>query len=111
MNATKKMLYSLSLKNVQAVYSGKVGCACGCRGNYRYNSSMVKQASEDRGYAVNPDEVNDRQIRKVIRTLQELSFAVEFTPFVSNERLAGCLEIDLNNGKVYRAYVLREKAR
>ncbi len=57
------------LEFVQSVYSGKPGCACGCKGSYRYNSAMVEAASKSRGYAVTPDEVNDSQIKKVAKII------------------------------------------
>jgi len=57
------------LQFVMSVYSGKPGCACGCRGTHRYNGTMLAEASADRGYAVTPDEVNHKQIKKVVKIL------------------------------------------
>ena len=54
---------------VSSVYSGKPGCACGCRGQYRYNSAMLAAESKRRGYAVEAEDVNDKQVRKVVRLL------------------------------------------
>lgn len=33
------------LQFVMSVYSGKPGCNCGCRGTYRYNGTMLAEAS------------------------------------------------------------------
>ena len=44
----------LTLANVQKVYSGKLGCMCGCRGKYSY-----AQGCEE-GY---DDQVNERSVK------------------------------------------------
>lgn len=66
----KRFLDSLTEQSVPIVYTGKPGCACGCRGTYRYRGATAKQAGRDRGYAVEPEEVNDVQVRRVLRELQ-----------------------------------------
>jgi hypothetical protein len=64
-------LAALTPSDVRSVYSGKDGaCCCGCKGNHRYNSQHVAAASKDRGYEVGPDEVNDRQVAKVLKIVQ-----------------------------------------
>lgn len=65
---------ALALEDVVSVYSGKPGkCCCGCAGNHRYALAHVVSgvAAKSRGYAVDADEVNDRQVRKVLRVVQE----------------------------------------
>lgn len=74
MNASdvKALLESVTLDQVMSVYSGKKGkCYCGCSGDHRYASAHVGAASEDRGYQVTPDEVNDRQVKRVLRIIKE----------------------------------------
>jgi hypothetical protein len=68
---TLAALAALTPANVQGVYSGKPGCACGCKGNYRYHSTQVQAATKRRGYEVTPDEVNDKQVAKVLKIVQE----------------------------------------
>ena len=63
-------LAGLSARDVQSVYSGRPGCMCGCRGKYRYSSEHREVASKRRGYAVDNDEVNDQQVRKVLALVQ-----------------------------------------
>lgn len=54
-----------------SVYSGKAGkCYCGCSGNHRYASKHVEAAGKDRGYAIGKEEVNDRQVKKVLGIVQ-----------------------------------------
>lgn len=64
-------LAGLSASDVASVYSGRPGCMCGCKGNHRYSSEHREAASKRRGYAVSDDEVNDRQVRKVLALVQE----------------------------------------
>jgi len=84
----------LTLQNVMSVYSGKYGkCCCGCSGKHSYNSRYIDEGSKDRGYKVGADEVNDRQVQKVVNlinkaTREELE-AVDngFLSLVVGERL------------------------
>lgn len=64
-------LANLTPADVLCVYSGKPGCACGCRGNYHYNSARKSEAAERRGYALNADEVSDEQVAHVLRLVQQ----------------------------------------
>src|SRR5208282_3692776 len=68
--AALALIASIKVSDVSSVYSGKPGCCCGCNGNHRYNSQHVESASKNRGYAVTPDEVNDRQVKKILAILQ-----------------------------------------
>jgi hypothetical protein len=64
-------IQTLTPADVLSVYSGKNGrCCCGCSGKHSYNSASIAEATEHRGYAVTSDEVNDRQITRVLRLIQ-----------------------------------------
>lgn len=94
-------LRTLSMTNVSGVYSGKPGkCCCGCAGNHRYNSAFVNEAGANRGYAVDADEINDRQVAKIIGLLQANEALVE----------AGGNHFSAEiNGRLYIAYLLEAK--
>ncbi len=67
-----ELLAKVTIEQVMSVYSGKAGrCYCGCSGNHRYASKHVAAASKDRGYAVDADEVNDRQVKRVLGIVKE----------------------------------------
>ena len=71
-NEVKSLLASVTLDQVMSVYSGKAGrCYCGCSGSHRYASKHREIAGKDRGYGVKDDEVNDRQVRRVLRIVKE----------------------------------------
>lgn len=57
----------LTADRILSVYEGAEGrCYCGCAGTHSYNSKFIKEASADRGYAVNKDEVDDGAIEEVL---------------------------------------------
>ena len=55
-------LAALSPDALSSAYSGRPGCACGCRGSYVYTSAHRDGASRARGYAVADAEVSDRSV-------------------------------------------------
>jgi len=61
----------IEIDNVSSVYSGKPGCACGCRGKYAYASRHRAWASKDRGYTVTADEVNDRTVKLMVNKINK----------------------------------------
>lgn len=68
----------IRLNRVMSVYSGRPGCMCGCVGTYRVASEHLAVANVDRGYDYDREDVNDRQVRKVVRIL-EAQTEVEMT--------------------------------
>lgn len=69
-----------TLANVMSVYSGVDGkCCCGCAGKHTYASAHVDEGSKNRGYKVNPWEVNDRVVKGVFNKVMK-----NFSP--TNER-------------------------
>lgn len=53
----------IDIDKVLSVYSGRPGCACGCRGNYFYQADpkLRAAASTRRGYTVTDDEVRSKK--------------------------------------------------
>ena len=61
-----------------SVYSGRAGaCCCGCAGKHYYASATRVQASHDRGYGVDDDEVNDKQVVRVLNIIKKNASALE----------------------------------
>lgn len=64
---TKMNLGTIQLERVRSVYSGRDGaCCCGCAGTHRYRAATQIEGGAHRGYAVDADEVNDRQVARVL---------------------------------------------
>lgn len=97
--AQVKQLVNLTPADVLSVYTGKAGkCRCGCAGIYRYSAQHRSLGSLIRGYE-EPDEVNDRQVAKVLAIVQE-NFAVA---------TAGSNYFDVElDGKVFTVYTVEE---
>lgn len=65
------VIQSMTTDDVMSVYSGKVNmCCCGCAGNHRYNSKYREIAGVDRGYDVTDEDINDRQVKKVLNLIK-----------------------------------------
>ena len=62
--------FKINVDRVMQVYSGKPGCMCGCNGTYRVATQHLRAADDDRGYAHDPEDVNDRQVRRVVKILE-----------------------------------------
>ena len=69
---------NVTREQVESVYSGRQGCACGCRGKYFYASDFRVESGKRRGYSVHPDEVSDRMIAKVLNLLKKNASDVVF---------------------------------
>ncbi len=69
----------VKVENVIKVYSGKPGCGCGCRGNYRVNPAHLEFANKERGYDYGPEEVNLTQVKRILRELQAAELAAPGT--------------------------------
>lgn len=61
-------LESLSVEKLMSAYSGALGCACGCRGRYRYTSAHREAAGAARGFEVTDKDVSDRGAARILRT-------------------------------------------
>jgi hypothetical protein len=61
-------LESLPVEKLMSAYSGALGCACGCRGRYRYTSAHREAAGATRGYPIMDKDVSDRGAARILRT-------------------------------------------
>ncbi len=63
----------ICFEDVLSVYSGRPGCCCGCRGRHSYRSDpdVLKIASENQGYSVNPTHISDRTVRRFVNKLNQ----------------------------------------
>lgn len=89
------------------VYSGRQGCACGCRGKYTYATEHRQFGSKERGYEVTADECNDATVtllrNKMIRAMQsgDCEVVCDGTHAFGGEI---CFSIDVG-ARTYSAYI------
>lgn len=57
------------VSKVTSVYSGRKGCACGCRGKYTYAS---KYRDERPSYVTGDEWINDQTIRMMTKKIENL---------------------------------------
>ena len=86
----------IDTNKVLKVYSGRPGCWCGCRGKYSFASEFAAEGTTRRGYAVMPDEVSDRNVRMIVKRLNNNS---------DTKIEDGIAFLELDN-RVYAAYLV-----
>lgn len=57
------------LSKVTSVYSGRKGCACGCRGKYAYASAHADTRPD---YKTGDEDVSDRSVKQVVKKVEAL---------------------------------------
>jgi hypothetical protein len=100
---------------VASYYTGRPGCACGCRGTYRYSEDHREMSGERRGYSVSDDEVvKPASVKRLLTMMRkrlededvEVVAFDEFTPFGGGS----AWWVELNNHSVEngeRVYTVR----
>ena len=83
--------------SIAHVYSGKAGaCACGCKGKHTYASAYVAQSEFNRGYAIQPDEVSDKTVTRIVNKIEAAAIQER-----EDEPSYACAVI---GGRIYIAY-------
>lgn len=85
-----KSIIDVKVEEVVQVYSGRPGCACGCRGNYRVNPAHVAYADKERGYPHSGDEISLKSVKRILNYLQ--AHATEVTVNESGNKICYALE-------------------
>ena len=84
-------LEDLTLDMIVSAYSGRKGCACGCRGKWRYTSAHLAEGAQARGYPIDPDEVSNRGAALALSNARKALGIVEYS-----ER-SGTLSVETSN--------------
>lgn len=65
------LLQEITPSMVRSAYEGDKGkCCCGCAGKHFYSSALLDEAGKDRGYSIEPDEISDADVLRILRTIQ-----------------------------------------
>jgi len=64
----------ITLDRVYTAYNGKVGCMCGCNGDYAYAEQHREFASKNRGYVVTDDEISDSKVKRRYNAIKNHKF-------------------------------------
>ena len=57
------------INKITKVYSGRKGCACGCRGKYSYASAYK---DERPSYLEGEEDISDRSVKAIARKVEQL---------------------------------------
>lgn len=69
----------IAIADIMSVYSGKEGCACGCRGKHTYAKAFQAEGTKRRGYKVEDKDCNDRTVAKHVKTIEQHADIAEVT--------------------------------
>jgi hypothetical protein len=68
----------IALEKVASAYNGRIGCMCGCIGDYAYASDYREQAGKERGYALSDEDVSDRKLKIRLNKLNKMIAAKDY---------------------------------
>lgn len=66
-------LQKLAAADLLSVYSGRPGCACGCRGKWSYNAARRREAERSCGYRLIDSDVSARSLAIVLGKVKRLA--------------------------------------
>lgn len=98
----KDTLPNLTVDQVTNVYSGKPGCACGCRGKYSYNTRFRNLPIINRGYAFTDSDFNDRMVKRVVNLVK----AADVDDLVFDDD-GDWVAFNLSDNRTYTVYVAK----
>lgn len=100
---------AITAEQVMQVYSGRPGCMCGCRGNYRFNPEHLEAVTKLNGYAPDAKNVNLTQVKKVVRLLKEQIENGNSTVTIDFGRFRHYVYAEVN-GRAYAMYLVTSAA-
>jgi hypothetical protein len=115
-----EIVQSLTVADIENAYSGKPGCACGCNGKYYCTVASKDEVTASHGYAYDDDQVNDKQVLRILRQVQAAAATDPFEPDIDRvDRATVCWNVaddlqyvtaTVRPTRVYTVY-LRKQAR
>jgi hypothetical protein len=96
-------IQNVTKSQILRVYSGRIGCMCGCKGNYRCTSEHHFEAEDECGYE---QVVNDAQCKKVLKKLQAADPKRIETLELAADGSAG-FYLEEDNGRCYAIYLCK----
>ncbi len=96
----------IDITQVYDAYSGRPGCACGCRGKHTYTSNHRAYASENRGYEVTDDEVNDKTVKLLVNKVQAFLDAGEKPGIEIDICEPNYIAVEIEDRRLYVIYLV-----
>lgn len=89
------------LSKVTSVYSGRKGCACGCRGKYSYASA---HKDERPSYLTCDEGVSDRTVKTLTNKVEALLRGGHEVKSIMLDKDGDWLAVDLHHDRTYTLY-------
>lgn len=93
------------LSKITKVYSGRRGCMCGCKGQYKYGEAFKAEETRSHGYEV---DASDRSVKLIANKVEKL-LADRFGPTEEVDVADEYFYVELENGRCYAIYFAAEK--
>lgn len=95
-------MIDIDVSKVRSVYSGRPGCACGCRGTYKHAAAHRASAQAHQGYPIADDEVSDRSVTLIVNKIARIADGEQpgFIEYVCSDFVSAY------NGPETRSYTL-----
>lgn len=92
-----------NLNHVSAVYTGRKGCACGCRGKYSYASA---HKGERPSYLTGDEGVSDRTVKTLVAKVERLLAEGAVESLMVDEG-GEWFAVDLEHDRTYTVYLVQ----
>ncbi len=107
----KKLISELTDTDILKVYSGKPGCACGCRGIYKVNPNHRAEADRDRGYPYTDQDISLATVRLILGKIQTAATTLPFNGAVQSilgDKDLVYIYAQVSSTRVYALYLTQE---
>lgn len=92
----------IDINQVSSVYSGRKGCACGCRGKYAYASAHTDTRPS---YYTADDGISDRSVKTITnRVMALIADPQADIDSVMVDTDGDWIAVDMNNDRTYTIY-------
>ena len=88
------------VSKVTNVYSGRKGCACGCRGKYSYASAHRDERPD---YYEGDDGISDRSVRTIVNRVERIVRASKCESVMIADD-GYFFAVDMHNDRTYTIY-------
>lgn len=88
-----------NMNHVSAVYSGRKGCACGCRGKYTYATAEARPS-----YMTGDEGVNPRMVKMMTAKVEKMVREGRWVARVHVDRDGEYFAVDMENDRTYTVY-------
>ena len=95
------------ISRVQSTYSGRKGCACGCRGKYTYGSA---HAGARPSYVTGDEGISDRSVKATVSKIEKMLHDPHSEIAKVTVHGDSWLAVDMQHDRTYTIYFAEDEA-